>query len=319
LYLSTLRYSEGSVTLGNSLKNSFRPTFCFLIHVLNGNNHFSPPSDISDDREIQLTLVNKFKENIDEDVGSGAALYAETKELVIGVFKGIPLQKKREEEGFDDLVGLLHSAQLFGKENSQPQITDNATKILANLAKLEAEGVIIGSKDKYESFLRGIALEVTNRAEIREQQRKENMRLTFALRELRKHGAYLNEQIQQYTSYLRDVMNHYGPKDPSKKVSKPIKFTYKELSKKGIIVSSDVPKLGQKTMVFFIWSETPGEFEIDAKLANKSVVQEPMKLYLDELLEKANNNVSDLQLDSVTLDVNLTLHLLNRNFLKRIK
>eukprot|EP01112_Ceratiomyxa_fruticulosa_P018727 TRINITY_DN6038_c0_g1_i1.p2 TRINITY_DN6038_c0_g1~~TRINITY_DN6038_c0_g1_i1.p2 ORF type:complete len:146 (-),score=37.98 TRINITY_DN6038_c0_g1_i1:3-440(-) len=145
------------------------------------------------------------------------------------------------------------------------------------------------------------------------------MRLTFALRELRKHGAYLNEQIQQYTNYLRDVMNHYGPKDPSKKASKPLKFTYKELAKKGVIISSDVPKLGQKTMVFSIWSESPGEFEVDAKLAGKSVVQEPMKLYLDELLEKANSNVSELQLDSVKLEVNLTLHLLNRNFLKRIK
>eukprot|EP01113_Clastostelium_recurvatum_P027013 TRINITY_DN324_c0_g1_i3.p1 TRINITY_DN324_c0_g1~~TRINITY_DN324_c0_g1_i3.p1 ORF type:complete len:832 (+),score=362.11 TRINITY_DN324_c0_g1_i3:64-2559(+) len=280
-----------------------------------------PPPEISDanDREIQLTLVNKFKENLDEDVTSGATLYAETKELVIGVFKGIPLQKKREDEGLDDLIGLLHSAQQFGKENGQPQITENATKILANLAKLEADKIIIGSKDNYESFLRGIALEVTNRAEIREQQRKENTRLTFALRELRKHGAYLNDQIQQYTNYLRDVMNHYGPKDASKKSAKHIKFTYKELSKKGIIVSSDVPKLGQKTMVFYIWSETPGEFEVDAKLAGKSVVPEPMKLYLDELLEKANNNVSELQLDSVTLDVNLTLHLLNRNFLKKIK
>jgi len=262
--------------------------------------------------------INKFKEDIDEDVGSTASLFAETKELVIGVFKGIPVQKKKDEEGFDDLVGLLHSAQQFGKENSQPQITENATKILANLSKLESAGVIFGSKDRYESFLRGIALEVTNRAEIRDQQRKENMRLTFALRELRKHGTYLNDQIQQYTNYLRDVMNHYGPKDASKKSGKPIKFTYKELSKKGVIVSSDVPKMGQKTMVFYIWSETPGEFEIDAKLAGKSVVPDPMKLYLDDLLEKANGNVAELQLDSVTLDVNLTLHLLNRNFLKKI-
>lgn len=160
------------------------------------------------------------------------------------------------------------------------------------------------------------SLEVANRQEVREQQRKERMRLTLALRDLRKHGSYLNDQITSYNNYLKDVLHHYGPKEGKKQI-KPVKFSYKDLAKQGVIVSSEVPKLGQKTTTFHISSETPGVFDIEAKMASKTV--DTIQLELDDLLEKSHSNIAVLKLENVTLDVNLTLHLLNRYFLKKIK
>lgn len=198
-------------------------------------------------------------------------LLAETKELVIHVFRGMPQQPNPHDtapstpkgdrnsvrEKADDLIVILQTAQQFGKENNQPQLVNNVAKILGNLEQLQASGAIVGSGDNFQGFLRGIALEVANRQAVRELQHKERTRLSVALKEIRKYGDYLNDQIAQYHEYLKTVLGHYGPRDPTKH-SKPIKFTYKELVKKGVIVSSEVPKIGQKTTAFFLSTDTPG-------------------------------------------------------------
>ena len=55
-------------------------------------------------------------------------------------------------------------------------------------------------------------------------------------------------------------------------------------------------------------------FEVVAKIAGMSV--EKMILNLDDLLEKHYNNIHRLELEQVTLDVNMTIHLINKFFLK---
>lgn len=193
--------------------------------------------------------------------------------------------------------------------------------------------------DNYAGFLRDIALEVANRAEIREQQRKEIKRLTQTLRNLRKHQKYLNEQIQQYNEYLQDCrLKHYASKTKKKKSKGdnpnkigPFKFSYSALAKKGVIVDSEVcihthisnnikfyvhqvPPGARKKTQFFISSEAVGVFDIVAKIAGVPV--EKMTLELDDLLERNYNNITRLELDQVTLDVNMTIHLINKFFLK---
>jgi len=265
------------------------------------------------DREIQLTLINRFKEHIEREISTSASLLSETKELVIMVFRSIPLQEKKSDSK-DDLVAILKYASQYGAENSNQQLSNNAEKILVNLKKLEQDGSIQSADPQYESFIRAIALEVINRQEIREQQRKERMRLTIALRDLRKHQSYLNDQIQHYTSYLKDVLLHYGPKD--KKKSKPIKIAYKELVKKGIIVESDIPKISHSSTSFYISSDTPGIFDIEARIGVATAGS--VSLSLDDLLDKSSAGIPVLKLDNIVLDVNMTLHLLNRHFLKNI-
>lgn len=177
------------------------------------------------------------------------------------MFRGMPQQANardnREGPKTDDLLATLNTAYKFGRENNQPQLAANAMKILDNLKELQENGAIVGSEDNYQSFLRGIALEVQNRQALRELQHKERTRLFLALKEIRKYGDYLNDQIAQYHEYLKTVLGHYGPRDPSKR-SKPIKFSYKELSKKGVIISSEIPKIGQKGTTFLLSSDSAG-------------------------------------------------------------
>jgi len=193
---------------------------------------------------------------------------------------------------------------------------------LDNIKTLEAENLIT-KVDNYAGFLRDIALEVANRAEIREQQRKEIKRLTQTLKNLRKHQKYLTDQIQQYNDYLQDCRRkHYQPKSKKKKKTKsdnpnkigPFKFSYSALAKKGVIIDSEVPPISRKKTNFYISSEAVGVFDIVAKIGGVPV--EKMTLELDDLLEKNYNNITRLELDQVILDVNMTIHLINKFFLK---
>ena len=181
----------------------------------------------------------------------------------------------------------------FAKETKNSNLYDQINKILENILKLEKEGRLT-KNDKYESFLKDVAAEVTNRAVIKEQQKREITRLKTTLAELRTHQAYVNDQIDQYQAYLvRAREQHYSgigkvKKDKKKKkqnekekqIVGPYKFSYKELEKKGVIKESEVPALSRKKTQFLISSEEAGVFDVTAKIAGISV--QKMKIELDD-------------------------------------
>jgi len=285
------------------------------------NDLGDPPSvSSSDDREIQLTLTNRFKQKMEEEISSSDQVYTETKELIINAFRSIPISNSEQSQ-------TLQSILQYGKKISMEQaagLTEQIDKIFENLKILENDGKISKS-DNYGNLLRDIALEVANRAEVREQQRKEIKRLNQALRNLRKHQKYLTDQITQYSEYLQVArMKHYQThqKKNKKKVKEgenpnkigPFKFSYSALSKKGVIIDSEVPTLSRKKTTFEISSEKVGVFDIVAKIAG--LVVETMTLEFDDLLERNYNNITSLELDQVTLDVNMTSHLLHKFFMK---
>lgn len=277
-----------------------------------------------DDREIQLTLTNRFKVAVEEE-DEVERMYAETKELIIPVLRTIPIETSIHRLHLTD---VLESGIRFAGETNNKQLSTQINKILENIAKLEKEGRL-SKNDRYESFVHDISLEVANRAVIREQQKREIERLTQTLTSLRKHQSYVNDQISQYQEYLQKAREqHYRPtsamlknkkkkgkrgEDEGKTIAGPFKFSYKELAKKGVIVDSEVPPISRKKTQFSISSEEVGVFDIVAKIAGISV--EKMTLELDDLLERHYNGVEYLELDQVTLDVNMTIHLINKFFL----
>jgi len=280
----------------------------------------APQISNEDDREIQLTLTNRFKQNMEDEISSVNNLYIETKEHIINTFRVIPIQNDEQDQ---TLLGILQAGKKYAKEKKDDALEKQIDKILENIKELEKQD-LISKSDNYTGFLRDIALEVANRAEIREQQRKEIKRLNQTLRNLRKHQKYLTDQIAQYQKYLDDCREkHYQPKKKKKSKKKnvdnpnkigPFKFSYNALAKKGVIIDSEVNALERKIITFEISSEKVGVFDIVAKI--KSAEVERMTLELDDLLERNYNNITRLELDQVTLDVNMTIHLINKFFLK---
>jgi len=281
-----------------------------------------PEIDEDEDREIQLTLTNRFKVDVEEE-NATEALYAKTKELIIPVLRTIPIESSIHRLHLTD---VLESGIKYANETKNKQLSGQINKILENINKLEKDGRL-SKNDRYESFVHDIALEVTNRAVIREQQKREILRLKTTLTELRSHQSYVKEQIEQYQAYLVTAREkHYQgfgkvkkrkkKKDSDKEkktVVGPFKFSYKELSKRGVIRDSEVPQISRKKTQFLISSEEVGVFDVTAKIAGISV--EKMRLELDDLLEKQHTGVEHLELDQVTLDVNMTIFLINKFFL----
>jgi len=268
-----------------------------------------PPSPTEDDdREIQLTLTNRFKVEVEEE-SEIQRLYAETKELVIPILRLVPIQNTIQRL---NLMDVLEAGIKYATETNNKNLSNQINKILENMGKLEKEEVI-SKDDNYESFVHDVALEVANRSIIREQQRKEIARLTLTLDNLRKYQKYVTDQITDYNRYLQDCLEkQYSGKKGKGGVIGPFKFSYKDLQKQGVILDSEVPALSRGKTQFLISSEGAGCFDIVAKIAGVKV--EKMQLHLDDLLERHYNNINRLELDQVTLDVNMTIHLVNKLF-----
>jgi len=270
----------------------------------------APPDNVSeeDDREIQLTLTNRFKVEVEEE-NEIQKLIAETKELVIPILRLVPIQNTIQRLTLMDILeyGIKHAT-----ENNNRDLSNKINQVLENLGKLEKEDVV-SKEDNYESFIHDVALEVANRSAIREQQRKEIIRLTNTLENLTKYEGFVRDKIKEYQEYVDQCIKQtYNPS-----AKKSFKFSYKELSKRGVIIDSDVPTLSRGKTVFNISSTIPGSYEVKAKIAG--IRAESMELRIDDLLEKQFNGVDRLELDQITLDVNMTIRLLNEKFLGKRK
>merc|ERR1712188_158579 len=286
------------------------------------NDLGKPPDEFNEedqDRELQLTLTNRFKVDMDDE-SENLRLYAETKELVIPILRLVPIQNSIHRLNLMDVLeaGIKHAT-----ETNNMSLSNQINKILENMGKLEKENLVT-KDDNYESFVHDVALEVANRNQIRDQQRKEIARLKNTLDNLRQHQAYLDEQITDYHQYLQKCKEQQYSVLAAKKKKKskkkggdanilgPFKFSYKELEKRGVIVDSEVPSLSRKKTTFSISSApaVPGVFEVTAKIAGIDV--EKMEIDFDDLLEKHYNNIHQVELDQVTMDVNMTIHLINK-------
>lgn len=282
-----------------------------------------PPADMindSNDRDIQLTLTNRFKVDVEEE-DPHQKLYAETKELLIPILRRVPIQ---ESLTTPSLMDVLDWGINFAKAQNNEELNAQINQILENIHTLERED-LVSKDDNYESFVADVSQEVKNRNAIRAHQKKEIERLKMTLEKLRNHSLYLEDQKAQYKKYLEDCKKSlYSSAKPGKKqkggsgaLIGPFKFKYNDLAKRGIILDSEVPEGSRKRTSFSIVSKEPGTFEITAKIAGIKI--DTMTLELDDLLEKHYNNQTRLALDQITLDVNLMIHLLNKHFINEKK
>jgi len=260
--------------------------------------------------EVQLTLESRFSgASVEKELDKNAELFDATKELVIQIFKAAPVEDSEEP----NLVSVFKLVKDWSAAQSEKTVAKNLAKAQENLDVLEKAGMV-SKNDNYDSFLRAVALEVTNRTERREALRKEIAKLRATIKELQNHAKFLQNQITDFDLYLKSVREQALAKQKKKKNAKPLKFAYKDLQKRGIIIDSEVPPLSRGKTKFLIGMEALGKFQIEAKIAGVSVGK--MEIELEELLEKKESREEKLELEQVTLNVPQTILLLNRFFLK---
>jgi len=127
---------------------------------------------------------------------------------------------------------------------------------------------------------------------------------------------YMSDQLQSFTTYLDVAREQQLARKKGKKAKKKSeKFSYSKLVKQGIIVRSSVPEKSRKATSFtIIPGDSSNEYHVKAKIAG--ITADTLSLLLDDLLEKQSQGIQDLELDNITLNVNLTIALINKTFLK---
>jgi Ras GTPase-activating-like protein IQGAP2/3 len=269
-----------------------------------------PPGDITeaDNREIQLTLQSRFKKEMKEEE-ENIQRYAETKEMCLPILRAIPMASTLYDM---TLVELLESGAEWARKEKQKPLEEQISTVLKNLVMLEKAGLVT-AKDDYASFVHDLALEVTNRAAIRERQKKEITRLKMTLEKLRKNTQFLSEQIADYEKYLEDALKKQYEGKKESKLRKPVKFNYEKLEKMGVIVDTDLPDKAADKTKFEVSVPETGIFEVVAIFSKES--QEKTTIRLDELLEKHYRQDESLELPHMTWSVDMTLYLFNKEVL----
>ena len=167
--------------------------------------------------------------------------------------------------------------------------------------------------------MKDVALEIANRAEIKEQQQKELIRLEVSIKSTLKKQKDLQENLASYKEYCQSCVTKMfqgsGNKNKKKgtdgKLFKPKEYSYNDLVKKGVIVQSAIPKGIRKVTKIVISSEEIGVFNVQVKLPG--LASETVDIKLEDLLEMRSKGTRSLDINQqMELDVNMTIYVMNQ-------
>ncbi|XP_049847955.1 ras GTPase-activating-like protein rgaA [Schistocerca gregaria] len=259
-------------------------------------------------RDIQLQLEDKFsiKSHIEALNPPESQIFTETRGLIILVLKSVPIVKEENIK----LKDFLKLASEIAAEQKNKTLKKQIEKITANLEQLEKDGIAT-QKDDYASLMRELVIQLSNRVERREVQLKEISRLKSLLKSLKRHQDFMNNQIAEFERYLEQCRKNSVAR--AKHKSKPVKFSFKELVKRHVIIDSNVHGIVESSIKFFIMMTDVGVFDIEAKIGLSTIAK--LQLELEDLLEKKEKSINTLELDQITLSVPYTIFLINKIFL----
>jgi Ras GTPase-activating-like protein IQGAP2/3 len=281
--------------------------------LLHRDNMLKAPDELPKDQddEIKLPLLNGFVSTSTTKT-SPEQLYEQTKEAFRKILRVLP----------SDVIGsnveeTLEMAKQWatkkGDETSKLVLLYCAQVVEALPALVEAKKI---SKDnKYRQIILDITKEIQNLKVVLAKQKKEYERLQDSYASLQGHQKYLEEKVADFEEYIKKTMEaEFTGKTGAKnsKATKKHNFTFSQLEKKGVIAELKVMKSQRNQVKFTISMPTPGIFQVDAKVLN--AVVSTMEIKLDDLLQKKSRGIEKMEFEHVILDVNMTLHVMNKLF-----
>ncbi|EKE37046.1 hypothetical protein ENUP19_0055G0105 [Entamoeba nuttalli] len=260
---------------------------------------------------VTLTLTPKYISQSLED--EDQTLYNRTKSLMLGFFKVIANSEAQPVT----LEDVLTETEKIAKQKNNETALKNIEEVKKNIKTLEEKN-LVSKEDGYKALLKDVALEIANRAEIKEQQQKELTRLEVSIKATLKKQKELQDVLASYKDYCQTCVQRVfqgkgkkGKKTTEGKLFKPKEYSYNDLVKKGVIVSSVIPKGMRKMTKIIISSEEVGVFNVQVKLP--AIASENVDIKLEELLEMRAKGTRTLDINSqMELDVNMTIYVMNQ-------
>lgn len=216
-------------------------------------------------------------------------------------------------------------------------------RTLENMLMLERAGKVSRATG-YQEMLNSIAIDIRQKHRKRIQRHNEKTSMLSTLDNLADKKKYLEEQIASYTSYVDASMQTMQKKGSKKRFVVPFsqqyfhlrslkqqgkvpqfgsyKYTATRLHEKGILLKMDDRDFGEGSkaldqLTLTISSDEAGVFTIDASMLGAKVASTDLRI--EDLLEQQHNSLSNTQTiniggATVTLNLNLLIHLINRKF-----
>jgi len=256
-------------------------------------------------------------------------LYMEAKSIFVHLLRSIPQLADKRPLNLPAIAERAATAK-------DATLVRKGIKVKEMLRELE-EIRLIDRKDGYKLLAEEVASELVHLGNLREKVVLETRSLDAVFKTICDHNNYLRSQLEQYKAYLQNVrMNSAGVgqkgkiagvgvvsvNGQEKKAAKsqalgPYKFTHAQFEKDGVIVDTNVPDNRKANIFFQISSPTPGTFIIALHYKGREKAILEMDLKIDDLLEKRQENITALDLEYVSLDVDKVLNLLNKTFRRK--
>lgn len=241
------------------------------------------------------------------------------------------------------LGNFLSESKDWAVSTSNDKLSDSITNLINMMNTLNSMGLLPPSnliQKSYAGFLLELAKECQMRPALWESLQKKIMLVQNALVSISSHQKYLQSRLDLYKQYLDNVrkgesQSAHLPDKAKKNVKKvePLKFSHKELEDMGIVCDVDPAiKKGVLKDCNYLFSEVEsGKFKVEVIYTKGinfnvfiifslsylllQVLKEPLILMLENLLKMQQSGQGALELDYVSLDVNLLIHLLNNRFI----
>ncbi|GAA5914324.1 hypothetical protein JCM6882_008161 [Rhodosporidiobolus microsporus] len=290
-----------------------------------------------DNRSIELSLYSRWEMPIQDittalmaenNVTQNDILYLEAKSIFVQLIRSIPrLADKRPIH-----LPVVAEMAATAKDATLVRKGIKVRELLRDLEELR----LVDRSDNYKLLTDEVANELVHLGNLREKVVLETRSLDAVYKTICDHNSYLRSQLEQYKAYLQNVrQTSAGGKGKSSggvgvvtvagkdskpaksQVLGPFKFTHQQFEKDGIIMETNVPENRRASIFFLVSSPSPGAFLIALHYKGRDKAILEMDLKIDDLLEKKNQGVEQLDLEYVALSVSRMLVLLNRQFVRR--
>ncbi|GAA5934102.1 hypothetical protein JCM3775_002875 [Rhodotorula graminis] len=291
-----------------------------------------------ENRAVELPLYSRWEMPIQDittalmaenNVTQNDILYLETKSIFVQLIRSLPRLAERRPIQLPVVAETAATAK-------DATLVRKGIKVKEMLRELE-ELRLADRRDGYKLLTDEVAAELAHLGNLREKVVVETKSLDSVYKTICDHNAYLRSQLEQYKAYLQNVRqtSATGKKGQSGGVGVvtvagkeakqgkgttnmgPFKFTHQQFEKDGIIIETNVPENRRPSIFFLVSSPSPGAFLIALHYKGREKAILEMDLKIDDLLEKKNQGVEQLDMEYVSLNVSKVLALLNKTFQRR--
>eukprot|EP01156_Anaeramoeba_ignava_P002043 Anaeramoba_ignava/a217389_174.p1 GENE.a217389_174~~a217389_174.p1 ORF type:complete len:791 (+),score=185.42 a217389_174:13-2385(+) len=271
---------------------------------------------------IQLALENNLTSPVLQQKNNLNILYKETKEKLATIYqkllKEFPPDKEVDTAMF---IKGLQNLRKEAKVTKDAKINKKIKRILSNMKKLIREKVL-SPDDNFKKLRADIETLLLQRDEYHQRILKEFELLESVKENVDLHREYLRKQLDIYREYLENVRRQAYEKQRNnmrgslRRKNKTIKFSHAEFQKSGVLAESDIPENRQQSVFFKISNtESPGVFGFGLYYQNRPKALYETTINMENLLELQHNSELNLELEYLTLNVNLLIYTIKKNLM----